>query len=148
VTRARRNTSGPFVLADRGVDATSVTLRLFGDDLDPDAVSQRLGSTPTLARRKGDSIPDGKRVAETGSWLLSSERQSKNTLEHQIEALFTRLSDDMAVWRDLADSYHVDLFCGLWSNEWNRGLELSPKIVAAIAERGLRVGFDIYFVEQ
>ncbi len=148
VTRSTRQT-GRFALADRGIDATSVTLRLFGDDLDPDEVSRKLGGQPTLARRKGDVIPDEtKRVAETGSWLLSSERQSKNTLESQIEALFNRLTADVAVWRDLAGRYHADLFCGLWSEAWNRGLELSPEVVAAIGERGLRLGLDIYFVGE
>ena len=140
--------SGPFVLADRGVDSTSVTLRLFGEDLDPDEISGLLGSRPTLSRRKGDPVLDEsvRRLAETGSWLLSSERQSKNNLESQIAALFGRLTQDLAVWRDLGARYRVDLFCGLWCSEWNRGFELSREIVRAIAERGLRVGYDIYFV--
>ena len=141
--------TGRFALADRGIDATSVTLRFFGDDLDPDEVSRWLGSPPTLTRRKGEVIPgECKRVAETGSWLLSSERQSKNTLESQIDTLFNRLTDDVEVWRKLTKRYHADLFCGLWSEAWNRGLELSADIVERIAERGVRIGFDIYFVNE
>ncbi len=150
MTSQSRHRSGPFVLADSGVDSTSVTLRLFGDDLDPEAVSAALGSEPTLSRRKGDAVPDesAPRVADTGSWLLSSQQQSKSSLESQIALLFDRLTDDLSVWRDLCSRYHVDLFCGLWCNDWNRGLELSSEIVQAIAARGLRIGYDIYFVDS
>lgn len=146
--RSRPRITGPIVVAGGEIDATSVTLRFFGDDLDPDELTRLLGAKPTVQRRKGDVIPDRDgRVADTGSWLLSSERQSHKALELQIGGLFARLTDDVAVWRDLVARFKSDLFCGLWSESWNRGLELSPDILLQISDRGLRVGFDIYFVE-
>ena len=146
--RSRPRITGPIVVAGGEIDATSVTLRFFGDDLDPAELTELLGAEPTVQRRKGDVIPDRDgRVADTGSWLLSSEQQSHRPLEAQIEALFERLTDDTAVWRDLAGRFRADLFCGLWSESWNRGLELSPHVLSRISSRGLRVGFDIYFVE-
>jgi hypothetical protein len=131
------------------VDVTSVTLRFFGDDLDPEMLSTSLGSPPTNARKKGDAIgiPEAAVAAKTGSWLLSSERQSSSALEAQIHALFDRLTDDLAVWKDLSEKYRGDLFCGLWSKEFHRGLELSPFVLERITERGLRVAFDVYFVD-
>lgn len=131
------------------VDVTSVTLRFFGDDLDPDAISSALGSEPTNARKKGDTIgpPDAATTAQTGSWLLSSQPMSSTALDAQIDALFDRLTGDLAVWQRLCGEYTADLFCGLWSKEFHRGLELSPAVLARITERGLAVAFDVYFVE-
>lgn len=131
------------------MDATSVSLRFFGDDLDPDQVSEKLGVSPTSARRKGDVMrhDDLEHVAPTGSWLLSSERQSHNRLEAQIVSLFERLTSDLSVWRELTSKYKADLFCGLWSEAWNRGLELSADVTRAMADRGLALGFDVYFVD-
>lgn len=107
-----------------------------------------LGSKPTLSRRKGEAITgqDG-RIAETGSWLLSSERQSKSPLELQVAALFGRLTSDLSVWKQLTARYYADLFCGLWSEAFNRGLELSPEILRMVSDRGLRLGLDVYFVD-
>ncbi len=150
VSSARRRPSltGPLVAIGGEIDAASVTLRFFGDALDPDDLSRILGAQPTLCRRKGEVIPDRDgRVAETGSWLLSSQQQSKKPLGDQIEALFARLTDDLEVWRQLSSMYRGDLFCGVWSEHFNRGFELSPELLQRIAARGLRVGFDIYFVE-
>jgi hypothetical protein len=147
--RKRPSLTGPIVTAGGEIDTTSVTLRFFGDDLDPDDLSRILGAEPTLSRRKGEVIPDRDgRVAETGSWLLSSEQQSSTPLEEQIDNLFQRLTDDIEVWRQLSSAYRGDLFCGLWLESWNRGLELSPEALQRIAARGLRVGFDIYYVED
>lgn len=130
------------------MDSTSVTLRFFGDELDPDELSRQLGSQPTLSRRKGDVITgQGDRRAETGSWLLSSERQSKSPLELQIAALFGRLTNDLSVWKQLTGRFYADLFCGLWSEAFNRGTELSPQILRMVADRGLRLGLDVYFVD-
>ena len=125
----------------------SVTLRFFGDDLDPTDVSRILGAEPTISRRKGDRIPDG-RIAETGSWLLSAEPMSRASLEAQIDSLFARLSPEAGLWRPLALKYRGDLFCGLWSLEWNCGAELSSELVQRVAARGLRLSFDIYFVDR
>jgi len=130
------------------MDSTSVAVRFFGDDLDPVELTQRLGVEPTVCHRKGDSMPNiAEQTNRTGGWLLAGERQSKSSLEAQISALFDRLSGDLAVWRDLTSRYRADLFCGLWSEAWNRGVSLSPELVMRISERGLSIGFDVYFVE-
>ena len=140
-------TGGAFVHPSGGVDSTSVTLRFFGDDLDPEELSELLGAQPTLSRCRGEPIPGQEgRLAETGSWLLSSERQSKSPLEIQVAALFGRLTGDLDVWRQLTRRFYADLFCGLWSEAFNRGTELSPEVLRMVADRGLRLGLDVYFV--
>jgi len=37
-----------------------------------------------------------------------------------------------------------DVFCGLLLDGWNRGFELSPDLLIKLANRNLRIGFDIY----
>lgn len=139
----------PVSLETAAMDSTSVALRFFGDDLDPVELTGRLGAEPTMSRRRGESMPNiTDQTTRTGSWLLASQRQSKSSLEEQINALFDRLTDDLAVWRELTGRYRADLFCGLWSEAWNRGVSLSPELIARIAERGLSIGFDVYFVDE
>jgi hypothetical protein len=127
------------------VHETTVTLRFFGSELDPDEVSQLLGSRPTLSRRKGDTLP-GQPETERSSWLLPAESKSRRPLEEQIHALFDRLSDDLAVWRKLTDKYQGDIFCGVWMETWNGGFGLSPDLLRRIDERHLGLAFDVYYV--
>jgi len=129
------------------IDGTSVTLRFFGDDLDPDELSRLLGSEPTLARRKGDPLADGS-TAETGSWLLSSQQMSRNAIEAQLHSLFDRLTPELHVWSKLADRYHGDVFCGLWAAGAHRGTRLSVAAIGRFAERKLAIAFDVNFVDD
>jgi hypothetical protein len=130
------------------VDGCSVGLRVFGDDLDPDTVSAMLGAKPTSACRKGD-VHRGKhydRVEKQGKWLLNTGHVRGVPLDDLIIRLLDRLTNDLAVWRELCRRFRVDLFCGLHLELWNRGLVLSPRTLQRVAERGLLLGLDIYFV--
>ena len=128
------------------VDEYHICLRFFGDDLDPDALSSKLGAQPTNACRKGD-IFRGKvseRVERTGRWLLNLPEIPGEGFEPQIEGLLRRLTQDLGVWRELTAKYKGDIFCGVWLRNWNRGMCLPPELMAQLAERGLELGLDIY----
>ncbi len=130
------------------IDEVSVALRFFGDDLDPGVVSGLLESEPTKAWRKGDVIGHkrSQRVAKTGAWILSGERNTEHPLEEEIRALFERLPKTSNIWERLGQ-YQGDLFCGLWLGTWNHGLELSSQIAKEIADRHLTLKLDIYCMD-
>ena len=136
-------------LASGEVDKTSVSLRFFGDALDPDEISKLLDCRPTDSYRKGDVLPDKRScsVAQTGMWRLSGKKTGKVSLEKQIFQLFSRLSDNLEIWRKLTDRYYSDLFCGLYMESWNREMDFSPELMAQISARGLTLSLDIYYVE-
>jgi Domain of unknown function (DUF4279) len=133
------------------VDETSVSLSFFGDDLDPNVITKMLGICPTKSYRKGD-IFRGKtfdRIQTIGSWRYHHTRRCANVnLEDQLNSLFDLLPADLEMWRELTTKFQSDLFCGLWLKRYNRELNLSPKILMRIAERGLRIGLDIYFEDD
>ena len=128
------------------VDEYHICLRFFGDDLDPDVVSSMLGIQPTTSCRKGDLFRGkvSERIEKTGKWLLSMPQKPGEPFEPQVESLLNGLSQDLAVWQKLTQKYNGDLFCGVWLRNWNRGMGLSPRLMARLAERGLELGLDIY----
>jgi len=148
-TPPREPTGKTVNLAGGEVDKTSVSLRFSGDILDPDEITNLLDCRPTHSYRKGDVLPDDRnsRIAQTGMWLLSGKKTGKISLENQIFELFSRLSDDLEIWRKLTSQYHSDLFCGLFMESWNRGIDFSPQLMAQISARGLTLDLDIYYVE-
>ncbi len=140
--------NAPLLRFGGRVDKTTVTLRFFGDDLDPDEVTQLLRCQPTTASRKGEEMPGRyHRVAKLGSWHLESDGDGE--LEEQVDRLLDRLPDDLMVWQRLhALNPEADLFCGLFLDAWNRGVELSPELLQRISERHLRLSLDIYGSED
>jgi hypothetical protein len=129
-------------------DEARLCLRVCGDDLDPDAVSQLLGRQPSRCQRRGEPVrsPAGevKRIARTGSWLLDHPVGAEATVGEAIRALLTSLPDDRSVWASLTSRFAVDLICDLTVRCVNRGFELPPEVLALVADRGITLGFDIF----
>jgi hypothetical protein len=116
--------------------------------LDPDTVTAALGTTPTASCRKGDitRLRVTTRIESRGSWRLKIDHQSALELDAIINELLDRMTSDLMVWADLTRRFQVDLFCGLQMEVWNRGLSFKPETLKRIAERGLELGLDIYYV--
>lgn len=127
---------------------TSISLRYFGDDLLPDALTSSLGKPPTKATTKGEVITNQKtgsvRVARSGSWLYHVKRREPGDLNGQIEELFGALTADLSVWCSLAAKYKPDLFVGLFMKESNEGIAISARCMEILATRGVSLSLDIY----
>ena len=47
-------------------------------------------------------------------------------------------------WRVLHQEAHIDLFCGIHLEEWNRGLDIDPDVLSLLGDRGIPLSLDIY----
>jgi len=130
------------------VSETRACLRIFGDDLDPDAISALLGASPTSSAKKGEDRlgPNGiKRGTErTGRWLLEVAPRIPGDLDGQIVELLSPLNPDIAMWRDLVARFLADIYCGFFMCERNEHLELRPETLVMIGSRALSLGVELY----
>lgn len=128
------------------------TWRLFGDDLDPDAVTAAQGCSLSRGWRKGDrrvGLRSGRVMIErTGGWLLYAEDREPEDLPAQIREVLDRLSDDPAAWADLRTCCRIDMFCGVFMASGNDGLEFEPELLHALAVRGIKLSLDLYDAED
>lgn len=126
---------------------TRMSLRFFGDDLDPDEITARLGHPPSVGSKKGDILTTKsgtERVARTGSWRLRASDRQPGNFDGQIAEILEALSDDLAVWADLTRRFKADVFCGIFMRESNEGVSLSAKAMRDLAVRQLSLGLHIY----
>lgn len=130
------------------ISKTKASLRVIGDDLLPDDISSLLGCNPTVGTIKGQPFSWNKkgkpRIARSGMWRLEAHEKSPGDLDAQVSELLGQLTDNMDIWRDLADKYRIDLFCGLFMESEMEGISLSPKSVLALGLRSIEVDLDIY----
>jgi Domain of unknown function (DUF4279) len=127
---------------------STATLRIMGDTIVPEAVTRLLGCKPTGAWRKGDvryGKPTGREdVRRFGMWMLRAEDRESEDLNAQVAEILDRLNADSNVWASLARQYNIDLPCGLFMQRWNEDVSLSPKTLAALGSRGLKLWIDLY----
>jgi hypothetical protein len=121
-------------------------LRISGDALNPSDITRLLGCEPTLSRCKGDQISSAIRphTAKTGQWHLAMPEQLPGDLDSQLRALLDKLTADLSVWHEISSRFDVDIFCGLFMEQGNEGLELSADTLKALGDRKILLGLDIY----
>lgn len=122
------------------VDRCSLTLRFFGDQLDPDCVTALLGVEPTNSQRKGDGK---RRMLDTGRWILACE-ETADTVDNQIRLLLGDLTDDLRIWQQLCSDFNASLMVDLILRRWARGTMLSAETIQSLADRTLKLQIEIY----
>jgi len=130
------------------VQKSVVSLRIGSEGLIPDEITRLLGATPTRTQIKGEKIVGQKtghvRIAKFGMWRLSASDRKPEDLDGQIREILSQTTSDLAAWRSIAEKHQIDLFCGLFLGGSNEGMTLSAQSLAALGERGIELGLDIY----
>jgi Domain of unknown function (DUF4279) len=128
------------------VEKTSVSLCLYGEDLNPDEISGVLSCQPTRAHRRGDLKHHNLRFApyRTGMWSLNLKGFAPITAAELIQGLLSRVSTDAQVWQELSAAYEVQLRIAPHMETWNTEFYLHPQTIQRISELGAIVVFDIY----
>lgn len=130
------------------INRTKVSLRVIGDDLLPEDITDMLGCEPSYTQHKGQLITGKKtgrqREAKFGMWRIEAPEECPGDLNLQISSILDMLSSDLNRWVELSDNYDIDLFCGLFMQKEMEGIDISPKNLLALGQRGIELGLDIY----
>jgi hypothetical protein len=130
------------------IHRSAAALRIMGDDLDPADITRLLGHAPTRGHAKGQTWTSRttgiERVHKFGAWMLTADDAEPEDIDAQTAALLAKLTPDLAIWREIAARFEIDLFCGLFMEESNEGMNLSPATLRALGERGIELALDIY----
>jgi hypothetical protein len=105
----------------------SAALRVHGDDLPFDEISQRLGVQPTHLHRKGERPGLNPPSYRDDAWHFQPTLPDTEPLERQIEALWQVVKPAIEYLKALKGRFRVDVFCGYRSNCDRAGFEVSHK---------------------
>ena len=130
------------------VSKSRATLRISGDDLDPDEVTELLGCKPSSSQTKGQKLVGkntGKvRIARFGMWRLEAEQREPEDLDGQISEILNQLNDRLTVWEGISERFDANLFVGFFMEDENEGCSISSESVLKLGERGIELQLDIY----
>jgi hypothetical protein len=130
---------------------TSVRLTIHSERLSPSEITLRLGLQPDRSHRIGEKPkPRSRHPFTTNMWSLESGLAEEASLNEHVAGLLGRLGDGRAALRDLTrDPEPVWAIIWVYHSveNWNPSLTLSHAELAAIAELGVRLTFDIYVRE-
>lgn len=127
---------------------SKASLRIGGDDLQPNDITSLMNCEPTKAWRLGETKSPAGRLpeihAKTGMWILDATKHEPGDLDAQIIEIFSQLPANPSLWNQLNGQYKMDLFCGLFMDEANEGLVISATSLKILGDRGIELQLDLY----
>jgi hypothetical protein len=121
----------------------SAALRVFGDDLDLEAVSTSLGLKPTHTHKKGDPGISPTRPYQQDMWMYTVPIERTRPMGDHILGLWDALRPHMKYLRQLKAAYRVDIWCGYRSNSDTAGFEVSHDCLGLFSELEVPFGVSV-----
>ncbi len=123
----------------------SATLRIFGDTLDFDEISRRLGLAPTKTHRKGGRAVLGE-VPSRDMWLYRVPVDCFHHLEAHIDALWAAIKHSKDYLIALKETATVDVFLGYRSDSSTAGVTVSHTCLTMFTELELPFSLSIIVI--
>ena len=120
-------------------------MRIFGLNLDFDAITRAVGVQPTEIRRRGDH-GIAREPYPQDIWLLSSPLPRFETLESHILWLRAQLRSGKEELLALKRTCQVRSFCGVITKGSNCRFSLSPKALKLFTELGVEMETSLIFL--
>lgn len=125
---------------------TYSTVLIIRDDLDPDAVTERLQVTPTDTLRKGQSLIGRRYKATIGSWQFSSKYgvESRDVRRHIVWLLDAIEGKEAAFQKLRGEGCETVMSCYWVTAQGHGGPMLDPRLMRRLSDFGMELWFDIY----
>jgi hypothetical protein len=124
----------------------SATLRIHGDGLPFQEISQRLGVEPTHLHRKGDRSGPRSPGYRDDAWQFQPSLPEMEPLERHIEALWQVVRPQLEYLHGLKQRFKVDVFCGYRSNCDHAGFEVSHRYLELFTALEVPFGVSVIVV--
>jgi hypothetical protein len=141
----------PFAIDFGGagnVPRLRISLRIVGDDLDPDFITQQLGVAPTESGRRGEpnDRAGGGRPSrrEIGVWIYRVSVTADTELGDALDQLLAAMPQDATLWEELTSTYAVDVLCGVFLEADNQSTTIPADVLERLGRLGLALAFELH----
>ncbi len=123
--------------------AYSASLRIFGDNLDFEEITNNIGIQPTLTHRKGDKKGPNSPGFKEDLWCYNPKLTEDKPLEEHINALWHSIKGSMDYLLLLKQRAKVDVFLGYRSNIDHAGFEIPHTCLEMFVRLEIPFGMSI-----
>jgi hypothetical protein len=129
----------------------SATLRIHGEDIHFEEISQRLSVQPTHLHRKGERRGSRSPAYRDDAWRddawhFQPSLPASEPLERHIEALWEVVKPQLEYLKALKQRFKVDVFCGYRSNCDHAGFEVPHKCLELFTALEVPFGVSVIIV--
>lgn len=139
----------PFDDLDVGDDPLprlELSLRITGDSLDPDFLTQQFGVRPTLGARKGETTGEDDEAVwhRTGIWQYDLRAFESTELGETIGLLLEVFPNDATLWEEITSVYDAQVHCGAYLTADEQTTTIDADTMRALSRLGLPLQLSLY----
>ena len=130
-----------------------VALRISGNELNTNIISEELGIIPHYTQKKGNPITSKYTNEIVGHyeedcWIYEIESNCKDTTEMCLERLFLTILPHSKYLKNLSAKHNVTIWVSIYPDNEQNNLHLSENILKVICEMGATLEISTLFLES
>lgn len=118
---------------------------VYGDEIDPSALSAELRVAPTQAWRKGD-LDSRRRERRTGHWALYSRLNRTAELEEHLLDVLMQMDFNASAFAAVSQRFGGTMQLVVHFHDIGAGLNLSKNVISRLAFYDVQLDLDSYYL--
>jgi Domain of unknown function (DUF4279) len=123
--------------------AFSASLRIHGDIVDFNEISETLGLQPSRVHRRGERKGANSPAYRDDAWQYDAPIPEDRPLDEHIQALWAALEQHKTYLLQLKQHLKIDVFCGYRTNHWGAGFQIEPQSLAMFTALQIPFGVSV-----
>lgn len=130
-----------------------VKLRITGEGLPIQDVTNKLERTPDFSYKKGDVFIDErfKRrpvIYKEDCWLVEAEKNNDESLEECIERFILGFNEKTSYLKEFSKRFNLTVWISAYPEKEQTNIHLSAETTAIIAAMGASIDYNIAFLKE
>jgi len=129
-----------------------IKLRIVGEGLDIQRVSDKLGRAPDFSYKKGDiyfnKITKSKTVYQENCWMAEAEKKEHETLDECVEVFILGFFRTAKQLKEISEKFSSTFWISAYPENEQSTIHLSKKVIFALGEMGVPVDFTVAFLKD
>ena len=125
-----------------------VRLIIQSDEASPDELTRTLGLEPSETGYRGEKIhPNAAPTHKRNKWMLLPPPHLYGTsIDAQVEAVLSKVEENIGAFNNLPEDAEVKLFCSVWLYDGNARpyLGLEVESIRTLSKIGAKFEIDLY----
>ncbi len=131
------------------MDKTTVMIEfsIYGDNFEPDYITNHLGIRPSETYLKGELIRNGRIARKETAWTLSTGYEVSTDINVQLKKLMLLIENKLDKLETLKDKIHINMLFMVVVKIENKeapAMYLEKPFIDFLGKLEAEVGFDIY----
>lgn len=126
-----------------------VEFSIYGDDFNPDRITQRLNINPEKVWRKGEQVGKHNILRKENCWMISTDYQESLDINNQLNLILKLLGsvkeELITIKNEIMADFRIDIVINIEDNQ-TPAIYLDKEVIHFCNDYNIALDFDLYIM--